>query len=161
MSAWSIRTAKRADFDALVGLYTESAQYHQRIDPALYRIPEPAAVAEWLNAAFSCADVAILVAEATDEVIGFAVIRLAEPAPAASMLQARRGAELDVAVSAAHRHQGVGRALVEAGCRWAASKTCSFLMLNCHVANQAAVRLYESAGFRTLGLLMRRDLDGA
>ena len=31
-------------------------------------------------------------------------------------------------------------------------------MLNCHVGNQAAVGLYEKAGFQTTGLLMRREL---
>jgi ribosomal protein S18 acetylase RimI-like enzyme len=161
VSPVSIRTARRADFDALVRLYTESAQYHQRIDPALYRIPEATAVTAWLEAALSSTDVAILVAEAMDDVIGFAVVRLAPPAPAASMLEPRRGAELDVAVSAAFRRQGVGRALLDAACAWAARHTCRLVMLNCHVANQAAVRLYESGGFRTLGLLMRRNLDGA
>ncbi|MFS8741644.1 ribosomal protein S18-alanine N-acetyltransferase [Synechococcus sp. WC10meta] len=58
---------------------------------------------------------------------------------------------ISLAVDPAHRRRGLGRRILEellsqaraAGCRWAT--------LEVRASNQAAIRLYESAGFQLLG----------
>ncbi|MGY2794568.1 [ribosomal protein S18]-alanine N-acetyltransferase [Thermostichus sp. MS-CIW-36] len=79
--------------------------------------------------------------QVTKELVGFGILwRIEEEAHIISL-----------AVDPEHRRQGLGRRILEellnqaraAGCRWAT--------LEVKASNQAAIRLYESAGFQRLG----------
>lgn len=58
----------------------------------------------------------------------------------------------NIAVSPVHRRQGVGRALVGALDAFARGKRLSFLSLEVRVSNKPAVTLYQSCGFRSVGV---------
>ena len=58
----------------------------------------------------------------------------------------------NIAVSPAHRKQGLGMALVDALQREGRRRRLSFLTLEVRVGNAEARRLYERAGFREVGL---------
>ncbi len=58
----------------------------------------------------------------------------------------------NIAVSPAHRKQGLGMALVDALQREGRRRRLSFLTLEVRVGNAEARRLYERAGFREAGL---------
>jgi ribosomal-protein-alanine N-acetyltransferase len=53
-----------------------------------------------------------------------------------------------VAVHPTHQGRGVGRALVVDAVRWSARHRCRQLLVNTQLGNEAAVKLYESLGFR-------------
>src|SRR5262249_40554826 len=76
---------------------------------------------------------------------------------------------LTFAVLPQHQRQGIGRQLLEAALSQAASSQCRQMFLDVAEDNAQAVRLYEKAGFQTIGrrkgyyegidaLLMRKDI---
>lgn len=58
----------------------------------------------------------------------------------------------NVAVSPACRRQGIGRALVGALASHARSQGLTFVTLEARASNAPAIALYESAGFRQVGV---------
>ena len=55
-----------------------------------------------------------------------------------------------LAVDPACQRRGMGRSLVRSSARWAQREGARAIMLNTQLDNHAAIRLYESEGFRTL-----------
>ncbi len=68
------------------------------------------------------------------------------------IFSADEGEILNLAVKAEYRRQGVGKALLEAVRAEAAALGCKSLMLEVASRNEAARRLYESAGFASMGI---------
>ena len=85
-----------------------------------------------------------LMAECDGEPCGLAWVRLDDDAPASAHLY-------QMWVAADHRRRGVGRALVDAAAAWARAMGARRLELDVTSNNEAAVRLYEGAGFETYG----------
>jgi RimJ/RimL family protein N-acetyltransferase len=91
-------------------------------------------------------DAAVFVAE-TDT--GSLVGRLSlgrDPHPAS-----RHVADLGLMVAASHRRQGIGRALLDRAIEWAGEVGVRKLELHVFPHNEAAIALYESAGFEREG----------
>jgi ribosomal protein S18 acetylase RimI-like enzyme len=85
-----------------------------------------------------------LTAECEGEPCGLAWVRLDD--------DTRESAHLyQMWVSDAHRRRGIGRALVDAAAAWARLVGARRLELDVTSNNEAAVRLYEGAGFVTYG----------
>jgi [ribosomal protein S18]-alanine N-acetyltransferase len=87
--------------------------------------------------------VPFLVAERGGVVAGYVVAHNA----------ADEGEILNLGVAAAHRRQGIGRALVEQILQVLAARGVRMVYLEVRISNAAARRLYESLGF---GEVMRR-----
>jgi RimJ/RimL family protein N-acetyltransferase len=90
-------------------------------------------------------DAAVFVAEGPDGIVG----RLSlgrDPHPAS-----RHVADLGLMVSAGHRRQGIGRALLDQAVAWAGEVGVRKLELHVFPHNEAAIALYESFGFRREG----------
>jgi GNAT superfamily N-acetyltransferase len=71
-------------------------------------------------------------------------------------------AELEsVHVAAAHRRNGVGRALLEHAVAWASDRGCYRVQLTSHVSRDGAHRFYEGLGFQPthVGYKLPLDLD--
>ena len=58
------------------------------------------------------------------------------------------------------RRRGIGTALVRAAERWCSSKGLMSMTLNVGSVNRAAVGLYESMGYKSQSVVMRRFLKG-
>lgn len=58
----------------------------------------------------------------------------------------------NIAVAPSYRRQGVAHALLDAFDRFAFEKHLSFLSLEVRASNQAAVTLYRSCGYRSMGI---------
>ena len=58
----------------------------------------------------------------------------------------------NVAVTSAERRCGVGRALLRAACGGAELRNCEFITLEVRVGNSPARDLYESEGFKPVGV---------
>jgi ribosomal protein S18 acetylase RimI-like enzyme len=85
-----------------------------------------------------------LLAECDGEPCGLAWVRLDDDAPDSAHLY-------QMWVAAEHRRRGVGRALVDAAGAWSRVMGAQQLELDVTCNNDAAVRLYEGAGFVTYG----------
>lgn len=58
----------------------------------------------------------------------------------------------NLSVSPQHRRQGLGRQLLDETERKAAEWGCRHMVLHCDAGDIAAVRLYQTAGYRTVSL---------
>jgi ribosomal protein S18 acetylase RimI-like enzyme len=85
-----------------------------------------------------------LVAECEGTPCGLAWVRLDDDAPESAHLY-------QMWVSADHRRRGVGRALVDTAVAWARAMSARRMELDVTSNNEAAIRLYEGAGFVTYG----------
>lgn len=59
-----------------------------------------------------------------------------------------------------HRHQGVGRALIEAGEEWAREQGCTEFASDAAVDNETSIRAHRAVGFDDAGVVrcFRKDL---
>lgn len=114
-----IRRATVADLDAIEEIQNES--------------PEASA---WLPASYLVYDCSIAILD--NRVAGFLVSRSISP---------DEREILNVAVAAACRHHGIGRALVEREL----AKTRGSCFLEVRESNQAAINLYKAMGFEVAG----------
>jgi RimJ/RimL family protein N-acetyltransferase len=95
----------------------------------------------YLRAAGRSADAAVLVAEVEDRIVGrLSVVRDQHPA-------SRHVADVGLMVALPFRRQGIGRALLAAAEEWARSAGIVKLELHVFPHNEAAIQLYESAGY--------------
>ncbi len=65
----------------------------------------------------------------------------------------------DIVVDERARGQGVGRALIEAGFRWARSHGCSEMEGTTEEENGASQAFFQSLGFEGAGLLLEREFE--
>jgi ribosomal protein S18 acetylase RimI-like enzyme len=81
---------------------------------------------------------AVLVAESSDEIVGFTTCSLQDEGSGRIPL---------IATSELHRRQGIGRALVDASLRWFAAAGVKRVRVKTQAANYAALAMYHRAGF--------------
>ncbi len=84
----------------------------------------------------------VLLAEAGDEVLGFAIFWLV-----VDELHV-----LNVATAHAHRRKGVARAVMEAALEVGTAHRCRIATLEVRRGNQAAIALYAGLGFKPVGM---------
>ena len=154
----TIRAARPTDFDALVELDWSSAVHHASIDPVLYRIPERAALADFLRRRLSDPDREVLVAEADGTVVGMVDVTLDEDPDPGSIIRPVPTADIGISVLEGWRGQGVGHALMAAAEASARSRGAQRIILDMSSANDGALRFYDSLGYAEYGLLLRREL---
>jgi RimJ/RimL family protein N-acetyltransferase len=154
-----VRVAEPSDSGRLAALYCESAAYHAEFEPAFYAAPDPGAVATAFAEWIASPDRRVFVAVVEDSVIGFVEVHLVRPTDRPSMVRPNLAAKVGIAVSAAYRCRGIGTRLMRTAEAWVRSQGAEELVLDCHAANFAAIRLYEKLGYRVRGLIMAKSLQ--
>lgn len=157
-----VRSARPEDADAAAAVYVASAHHHCTLDPDLYRVPDVEVVAARYRERIPDADneSELLVADIDGQVAATCLVRLVGEPGDASMFIPGRVAEVDVAVLAAFRGHGLGRALIHQAERWAVQRGARRVMLDAHAANSEALGFYEHLGYRRFGVLLAKSLDG-
>lgn len=159
MSDIHIRDAVAGDVRAVAVIARESAEAHAALDPRFYDVPDMEESVRRAERHLREEDRTTLVAVAGTHVVGFVEL-VTMPAPAAgSMVRASRAAEIGIAVSAGHRGEGIGRALMEVAEDRAARDGVELLTVNAHAANDPALRLYRSMGYEPLGVFLHRWIE--
>jgi RimJ/RimL family protein N-acetyltransferase len=153
-----VRVAEPSDSRKLAALYRESAAYHAEFEPDFYTAPDPGAVATTFAEWIASPDRRVFVAVVEDRLIGFVEVHLVRPSGRPSMVRPYLAAKLGIAVTAGYRRRGIGTRLMRTAEAWARSQGAEGLVLDCHAANSAAIRLYEKVGYRIRGLIMAKSL---
>jgi ribosomal protein S18 acetylase RimI-like enzyme len=146
-SMTNIRAANTSDINAICLLGEEVNALHHANAPELFAAPGDALrhQAHWLGT-IGQPDAATFVAEVEGAVVAFFTVSVVTESH--SFFQPVRFARIGtVGVAAAHRGQGIGRALMQQAQAWAQDQAASELRLTVAAFNEAAMNLYEVLGF--------------
>jgi ribosomal protein S18 acetylase RimI-like enzyme len=149
----TVRAAAAADRDRILALAPDLSE---QTPPWRDRTAVDTAVRASITALLdsSSSDHAVLVATAQDAVVGFVTISCR------SHFSGTVDASIDdLVVARSHHRHGVARALLEAADRWARTRELGRVTVETGAANERAVRLYRSAGYREEDLRLTKVLD--
>jgi len=154
--AFTIRAAVPGDIPALSGIFCEDDEYYSAALPDIFAKPASAAETDsHFNAYIGSGSAAMFVAESRGALAGYITMTISE-APASPLLTPRTFAKIrNIAVGAAWRRRGIGRALVDRAMRWAGERGVRDFELDVYEFNSGAVAFYESLGFSPLRKTMR------
>ena len=157
-----IRRATRADLPAIGSLAALLVKTHHDFDRRRFIAPTPntpAGYGSFLGSQLEEPNVVVLVAVEDERVIGYTYAGV-EGSDWMS-LRGRAGVLHDILVDAQHRGRGVGRMLLDATAALLKSLGAPQLVLWTAEGNEAAQRLFTSAGFRRTMVEMTRDEDSS
>jgi GNAT superfamily N-acetyltransferase len=154
-----VRVAEVGDVEALVALRMANAAAHVALDPEVYRVPHPAAVAGYFGTAVVSPGLGVLVAVAGGRVVGMVEVVPGGGAPEHQILRPAAVAQIHTVVLPEERAGGVGAALVAAAEVWARERGITALIAGIQHANAGAVRFYTRHGYEPSGISLVRRLE--
>lgn len=156
----TIRRATEADLPALGRLGALLVQVHYEYDPQRF-IPvskrTESGYASFLGTQLASADVAVFVAVDDGVVVGYSYSGV--EGHDWMSLRGPAGVLHDIVVDPAHRRGGVGRALLTTTLEFLKSQGMPRVVLSTAAQNEAAQRLFASAGFRRTMVEMTAELN--
>jgi ribosomal protein S18 acetylase RimI-like enzyme len=162
LPAVSIRPGAPADLKTIGRLGALLVRLHHDFDPDRFLAATPQtehAYGSFLGTKLAEPNILILVAERDGEVIGYTYAGV-EGTDYMS-LRGPAGVLYDIVVDAAHREQGVGRALLDATLQALQAKGAPRVVLSTAERNESAQRLFARAGFRRTMIEMTRESGAA
>jgi GNAT superfamily N-acetyltransferase len=155
-----IRVARRNDYAAYNQLIMEVDTLHASEAPRYFQVPEPPGRDEDYFASFILDPRQIVFLAVQDgQVLGQIHLELQQPGDLPILVKRVLVRVTDIAVAAGHRRQGIGHALMDQAKAWARAQGAEELSLSVFAFNQAAARMYEAEGFRTIRSVMALPLD--
>ncbi len=154
-----VRPAAPADAPALGRLGSLLVSLHHELDPDRFIAASPHtehAYAAFLHEELRRSDAVVLVAEQEGRVLGYAYAAVEGNNYMA--LRGPAGVLHDLMVDPARRREGIGRMLLEAVVAALAEHDAPRVVLSTAERNEAAQRLFASAGFRRTMIEMTREL---
>ena len=141
----NIRLAEDQDREIIQSLISRQRAFHARLRPDLFKITwtEEEEVSGWMGQEDRCA----LLAENQGKAIGFILLEALETKPLLFLVKKRFVYINEIFVEEEWRHNGVGRALMEAAQKWALRREIPLLRLSVLADNKDAVAFYASLGF--------------
>ena len=155
--AITIRDADESDVDLLVELSRIGQELHADALPAYFERHESRAAAAWIRSRLGRAESRTWIARAGDVPVGY-VVAVVRDRPGDARCKPRRTCEIEeIAVSPAHRRQGVARALVDRVLADARARGIRDVELTSWSFNADAHRAFEALGFRPRIVRFGRD----
>ena len=155
-----VRRARPADLPEIGRLGALLVKEHHDFDPGRFmaaRPETPEGYASFMSTQLEDTDVAVLVAEAGLDVIGYAYAAVEGYDYMA--LRGPAGVLHDIIVDPKHRGRGVGQLLIDAALEFFRSRGVPRVVLSTAERNEAAQRLFASKGFRRTMVEMTLELD--
>ena len=154
-----IRKATADDYNTLCELFDEIDALHRNNLPHLFQKPSGSVrEQEYYSGLIADENVALLVAEAGESLVGFihAVCRDTPPIP---VFVPRRYAIVEcIVVKAGFQNRGIGRILMDKMQEWAIEKNAISIELNVYEFNRTAISFYERLSYQTLSRKMSKEL---
>ena len=155
-----VRRATPADLPTIGRLGALLVEEHYGFDPRRFlaaRPGTPEGYASFMGTQLEDSDMAVLVADDSGDVIGYAYAAVEGYDYMA--LRGPAGVLHDVVVDPGRRGRGVGRLLLDAALEFFRSRGVPRVVLSTAERNEAAQRLFAGAGFRRTMVEMTRELD--
>jgi len=151
----TIRQATRDDTEALRALYDEFHAFHVRGVPGHLRLPglgeaDADEFDRGIESIVESDEATLLVAESGDRLVGLAELYLDPPRESPFVVPRRTAKLQSLLVTEDLRGTGLGRALVEAGERWATARGADEITAKTWEFSEGPLVFYESLGYRTL-----------
>lgn len=155
----TIRRATLDDLDAVCRIAKVVGDAHHAAHPDVFAPPGDAARdADHWRRAIDGPGAACFVPVVDGSVVGYVAVHCQDDTH--TLLAGARVARVQsIGVDAAHRSQGIGRRLMAAAEAWAVERGATDFRLQVWTFNARAVALYESLGFSTQLLTMRKPLS--
>jgi GNAT superfamily N-acetyltransferase len=156
-----IRPVTLDDLETLIDVYLDTARHHAAIDPEVFHVPAREDVAVRLRRRVEGRGKTgeYVAAMVGGEMAGSASVDLEHPYHPGNMMRTVPTAEFGVSVVEAWRGHGIGTVLIDHVERWAASRGVQRMLLNVSAANDGAIRLYQSLGYRDYDRAMLKSLE--
>ncbi len=155
-----VRPAMAADREAVGRLWQEMMEFHRECDPRFFRL-KPEALDIWIEHLDEClldTRQFVLVAEASGELVGFAMGRPNEDPPVFE--SPPHGFVTNFAVTEAWRGKGVGRRLFEAAVEEFRKRGFAEVRLSMAALNPVSDAFWRKLGFEPYQVYMRREVQG-
>ena len=155
----SVRKATANDYSSLCELFDEVDALHRDNLPHIFQKPSGAArEQDYYSGLLADENVALLVAEAGEELVGF-VHAIVRDAPTFPVFVPRRYAIVDsIVVKSGFKSHGIGRILMDKMQAWAIAKGATSIELNVYEFNKTAISFYKRLGYQTFSRKMSKDL---
>ena len=163
-----VREARREDAPAMARAWTDAGRFYVDVAAEDFQVPDEEGLVDWLECGIeameSDRDLALLVAEEEDEVLGWVSARLVTPASDAQWQLQREYAItrliLDaVVVAEEHRGSGTGIELVGAAEEWGRERGAVVAVADGNCASGVVPRFYEARlGYRRRSVSLRKPL---
>ena len=156
---YTVRRAKTSDREAIVSLWTELIQLHQKLDSRFDPISNSVELyADHLKELLRSHDASIFVATTNlnQQIIGFIVAEIRPHPPFTK--PGLYGYILDIFVVEQFRNRGVGAALVKAVQEWFQAKHIVSIQLFVSTSNQLSAAFWQKMGFTDFMSLMSCEL---
>ena len=156
MAAVTIRVAAHEDVAALCPLYWAFHEFHAgRLPDRLhsrgaYDESDTTQLQAELSVLVTSKTAAVLVAELSHQLVGFAEVHLAHDEPHPARDRHRYGHLVGLLVIEANRRQGIGTRLVGAAERWARARGADEIRLDSWEFAEGPMPFYERLGYRTV-----------
>jgi ribosomal protein S18 acetylase RimI-like enzyme len=151
-----VREARADDIQSIVELWKEFMDFHRARDPFFQRAPHgPERFAVFVGENIDHPDWLVLVATDDDLPIGYCMAAILEYPPV--FVAPRHGFVQDIAVTAAWRRNGVGRALVEHTERWFAEQAVTRIELQVLAANEVSEAFWKRLGYGDYVLRLAKE----
>jgi ribosomal protein S18 acetylase RimI-like enzyme len=151
-----IRQASALDAEGIARVFLESADYHARLDPERYAVPDADAIAARYrdgrkHPAGEGENGITLAAELGGEIAGFVDIRL-DRSPDPMHRDITYCHVVEIAVGVGHQNRGIGRLLLAAAEDWGRQNGATFASLEYLADNSRAAALYERLAYRVASI---------
>jgi ribosomal protein S18 acetylase RimI-like enzyme len=144
---------------AIAQLYVEVADEVVAREPTFRHVPERSAVESRYRSRIGDVEHRLLVAVVEQAVVGFVDAVLVRHTDV-GVYQAP-GLDIyveELIVTSSCRRLGVGTSLMDAVEAWAAHVGARIVALDTHVSNETARGLYDALGYRTVGMMLAKDI---
>ncbi len=153
----TIRRARSEDYAALCSLLDDVDRLHRERLPHIFHIAAgPARSRAYVEELLCDPQALVLLAEVDGRAVG-CLVALLRSRPALPLFVPGSMVVVDsLAVDAAYRRQGLGRALLAEAEAWARENGASSVELNVYEFNEGAIAFYRELGYQTLSRRMER-----
>ncbi|MEK4628632.1 MAG: GNAT family N-acetyltransferase [Solibacillus sp.] len=152
--------AQKSDFHTVNSIVREGHDEHAIALPHVFKQVEEVMPYNYFCELLDDSASDILLAKINEEVVGFAVMEIAESPTFESMTPRKFAYMNDFGVKEAYHRHGIGKQLFQACVDWANTNDVHHLELNVWEFNEKAILFYEKFGLKTVSRKMSIPLRG-